>query len=247
MINHLYDPSEGKKVLAVFSHGIGEHLGLYEDLKDALLKADISVLRYDARGHGKSSPLKNNQDYNVFVTDLKSLIDQYKGSHKKVILIGHSFGAIISNLYAVTYKDIDAVISIGYQYHILNKVKIFGFIMPFKKLVFNWQDKRSRHEKKERDYSDPLLLKHIKFKWLYQILFKANRTIHKQMKELKMPYLILHGGSDMIVDLKNAYQFFEKLQTKKEIIIYPQSYHDLLLDIDKDIVTSDIIEFIQSL
>jgi esterase/lipase len=33
-------------------------------------------------------------------------------------------------------------------------------------------------------------------------------------------------------------------QAKREVIIYPYSYHDLLLDIDKDIVIKDIIDYL---
>ncbi|PKK86966.1 MAG: hypothetical protein CVV63_02745 [Tenericutes bacterium HGW-Tenericutes-8] len=233
--------------LIIFSHGIGEHQGIYESFKNQLVDANYSVLLYDIRGHGQSHTLAGQKSYQIFMDDLSSLVDTYRQQYKKIYLIGHSFGAIISNMYAQLIGNIDGVISIGYQYKIIKKVKYLGFLLPRKQLVFNWSDKNSRHEKTEAEMNDPLLLKSIKFRWLYQTLIKMNAYIHKHVKDVKIPYLILHGGSDRIVDVNNACYFFSALENaKKEIIIYPNSYHDLLLDIDKDIVIKDIIRYLQA-
>ena len=45
---------ENPKAAVVFVHGICEHLGRYEFLKDRFNEVGYNVYRYDARGHGKS-------------------------------------------------------------------------------------------------------------------------------------------------------------------------------------------------
>lgn len=231
--------------LLIFSHGIGEHQGLYTEFKDKLIEANYSVLLYDIRGHGQSASLKGFKSYQVFIDDLETLVKQYRSVYKKIYLIGHSFGAIISNMYAQLKDNIDGVISIGYQYKVIKKVKYLGWLLPNKRLNFNWSDPNSRHVKTAEDIKDPLLLNHIEFRWLYQTLVKMNTSIKKHASKVKLPYLILHGGSDKIVDPNNACYFMSALkQAKREVIIYPYSYHDLLLDIDKDIVIKDIIDYL---
>lgn len=246
MINSTLHKAKNNNMLVIFSHGIGEHQGLYEDFKNALVGSGISVLLYDIRGHGNSSRLEPFKTYQVFVDDLARLVKEYRVAYKQIFLIGHSFGAIISNLYASQKADIDGVVSIGYQYKILKIVRFLGFLMPFKRLKFNWSDEKSRHVKTAGEINDPLLLKYIKFRWLYQVLYKANKVIMKSKLDYQIPYLVLHGGSDKIVDPNNAYYFFEGIQSKdKHIIIYPNSYHDVLLDIDKELVYKDIILFLK--
>lgn len=239
--------AKDNNMLVIFSHGIGEHQGIYETFKNALVHQGINVLLYDIRGHGKSESLKPYKTYQVFIDDLSKLVSANRQTYKKIFLIGHSFGSIISNLYAVLKDDIDGVISIGYQYKIIKIVKYLGFFLPFKSLKFNWADEKSRHEKSIEEINDPLLLKSINFRWLYQTLYKANNFILKHTLKKQMPYLILHGGSDKIVDPNNACYFYEHLKSNdKSIIIYPNSYHDLLLDIDKEIVVKDIILFLKA-
>ena len=62
-------------MLVIFSHGIGEHQGVFtKTLKNALVGANINVLLYDIRGHGKSSSLKPFKTHKVFVDDLALLV-----------------------------------------------------------------------------------------------------------------------------------------------------------------------------
>ena len=230
--------------LVIFSHGIGEHSGLYETFSNYIVEAGFDFLSYDIRGHGLSDGFDKKTDFSIYIEDLEILIKKHQKKDQKVFLIGHSFGAIISNYYATKFK-VDGVISIGYQHFILKKIKYLGFLMPNKKLVFNWQDPRSRTFKDKKDYEDPKLLKFIKFKYIYQALYKGNKYIIKHINQINSPYLIIHGGADLIVDLSNACTFFKRLNTKKDIIIYPNTHHDVLLDVDKMLVYSDIVSWLK--
>ena len=141
MINHHVYGSKNDP-LVVFTHGIGEHSGLYLGFKDYLVQNGFSVLLYDLRGHGESESLEGFKDYKVFINDLHDLIINNRKKGQKVFLIGQSLGAIISNAYLTYQKDIDGIISMSYQYRYIRKVKYLGFIFPNKVLKFNWRDPR---------------------------------------------------------------------------------------------------------
>jgi alpha-beta hydrolase superfamily lysophospholipase len=240
---HLFEVSP-KSPLIVFTHGIGEYGLLYEGIAKRFNAAGYSFLVYDVRGHGKRLPLGVLKDYKELITDLDDILSREKRD-RRVYLMGHSLGALISHLYAVSNPNIDGVISIGYHYNIISMVKWLGFVFPKRKLHLNWADPKSRHEKSEADIQDANLLKFVTFKMLFETIYKANKLIHKHLNTYKPDLLVIHGGSDQIVPLENAHALYDKANTKsKDIIIYPNSYHDVLLDIDQDLVISDVIAWL---
>lgn len=72
-----------------------------------------SLLRYDLRGHGKSDIPDGNYTIDVFCKDLNDIIQKYH--LKKVVLIGHSVGAIIILQYLDRYgpKNIHKIVLIS--------------------------------------------------------------------------------------------------------------------------------------
>ena len=74
---------------------------------------------------------------------------------------------------------------------------------------------------------------------------KANQIIHNQLKSYPADLLVIHGGSDQIVPIDNAYALYDRAKAKsKDILIYPDSYHDVLFDIDQTLVIKDIIDWL---
>lgn len=238
----LYEHSKASP-LVLFSHGLGEYGGLYENLAKKLNEGGYSVILYDVRGHGVGEPKGTLKDYRELVKDIDEILNQNRNG-RKVFLMGHSMGAMISNLYAGLYSDVDGLISIGYQFFPIKAVKWMGLLFPKKKLHLNWSDPRSRHEKSEMEIEDPNLLKFVTFKFLYETIHKANRVVRQNLNKISCPVLVIHGGADQIVTLENAHAYYDHLNKPKEMIIYPNSYHDVLLDIDETIVIKDVIRFL---
>ena len=238
----LYEHTKGSP-LVLFSHGLGEYGTLYEPLAKQLNAAGYSVILYDVIGHGVLEPKGTLKDYQDLIKDIDEILNQNRRD-RKVFLMGHSMGAMISNLYAVTNREIDGVISIGYQYHPIKAVKWMGLLFPKKRLYLNWSDPRSRHEKTNADIEDPNLLKSVSFKFLYETIHKANKVVRQGLKQYPCPILVIHGGADKIVPLHNAHALYDHLPKPKEMIVYPDSYHDVLLDIDQALVVEDIINWL---
>lgn len=241
---HLYEVK--KAPLIIFTHGIGEYGLLYEPLAKALNEAGFAAILYDVRGHGQHGQPGQLKDYHGLIDDIDEMIAK-EGQQRKVFLMGHSLGALISHLYAVSRPNIKGVISIGYHYHVIPMVKWLGFLMPNRKLHLNWADPKSRHVKTEAEIQDEHLLKFVTFKMLYETIYKANKYIHKRLNDYQPDLLVIHGGSDRIVPLHNAHALFDKAGAKeKDIIIYPESYHDVLLDIDQTLVIHDMIQWLKA-
>ena len=65
------DKVESPKAAVVFVHGICEHLGRYEHIKNKFLDNGYNVYRYDARGHGRSEGKRGYlEDFTDYLEDL---------------------------------------------------------------------------------------------------------------------------------------------------------------------------------
>ena len=73
------DKVEDPKAAVVFVHGICEHLGRYNYIKEKFVEKGYNVYRYDARGHGKSEGERGHlDDFNDYLEDLNLFIDMIK-------------------------------------------------------------------------------------------------------------------------------------------------------------------------
>lgn len=96
------------------SHGIGEHAGRYKWIAKKLRKQGYEVYANDHRIHGKSS--KSNEYLGFYdgenyfsdaINDMRKLTEIIKKEHpnKKIILLGHSMGSLLSREYVTLYGD----------------------------------------------------------------------------------------------------------------------------------------------
>lgn len=82
----------------VLTTGIGQSSSVWKSLADVLSNRFL-VLRWDHRGHGRSTSTDNPADYSAHlaVADLISMIGGTGGSEEnKAVLIGHSLGGYLS-------------------------------------------------------------------------------------------------------------------------------------------------------
>jgi alpha-beta hydrolase superfamily lysophospholipase len=77
-------------------HGLGEHMGRYEVLAQALNAAGWHVAGHDQRGHGQSEgPRGTIAGKHTMLVDLSAVIDHVRNPGKHVLL-GHSMGGLIA-------------------------------------------------------------------------------------------------------------------------------------------------------
>ena len=101
-------PAESPKGILLIAHGFAEHSGRYGNLVDYFVPRGWALYALDHRGHGKSDGERVQVDrFSDYVDDLKTFFDIVRKENpgKKIFLVGHSMGSVISLLYAARFQD----------------------------------------------------------------------------------------------------------------------------------------------
>jgi acylglycerol lipase len=100
-------PESHPQAVLLLAHGFAEHSGRYGNVVDHFVPKNFAVYALDHRGHGKSDGERVQvDDFHDYVVDLKTYFDMVrrKNPAKKIFLIGHSMGSIISLCYCLEYQ-----------------------------------------------------------------------------------------------------------------------------------------------
>lgn len=244
---------ENAKASVIITHGIAEHSGRYEEITSKLNDAGYSVVRYDIRGHGQSQGKRGSlKSYHQTIDDLHELVlEEKKLDPKKIFILGHSMGALIVDMYAVKYHDIDGVISSAAPSNFIKDV------LPFRFIGFRWlgwlpkktnfaDDQLARIKSVEEDYiSDPLNLKKFYFSLAGNMFVGGVRFLNRHINQFDAPVLFMHGGTDKIVPVEFSERIYNLVPTKdKKLCIYPESYHEIFNDLDREKAFTDLIKWL---
>jgi alpha-beta hydrolase superfamily lysophospholipase len=242
-------PKEKMRIFIV--HGIAEHLVRYDHVVAFLNKKGYSVVRFDLRGHGKSEGKRGYiRSYRDYLEDVNQVFEAHKG--KRNVLFGHSMGALITHLYMLNengfecsitsagptwyIKDVQLVRHIGFKY--------YGFLQVKNNLARNML---SHIEKVEDDYMrDPLVLKKYYINLIGEMFIKGVKHLNTNLTHHNKPILMLHGELDKIVPVDFSKRLFDLLgQEDKTLKIYPNDWHEILNELDREDVMNDIHQWLE--
>ena len=247
------DKVENPKAAVIFVHGICEHLGRYNYLKDKFIESGYNVYRYDARGHGKSEGKRGYlESFDDYLEDLDIFVGMVRKENKesKVIIVGHSMGGLVATAYASKYPDKVDLLAISggatqcpktasairfLPFNLIGKLqyanKLGGAVCSVKEVVDEYN-------------KDSLVLKRISFRLLGNAFVIGTKFVKDNIKNIKCPTFVLHGEKDGVVEAKIGEWTYSNLNCKdKKIKIYPNLYHEIFNEVTKDEVIQDLIDW----
>jgi len=112
-VNIYYEVEDSGEPALVFVHGWTANMNFWKEQRK-YFSGRYRMVFVDNRGHGKSDKPREYRNYRFdnFISDLNSVVED--GGLDKFILVGHSFGTMISMQYCVDFPDkVLALILIG--------------------------------------------------------------------------------------------------------------------------------------
>ncbi len=103
------------------------------------------------------------------------------------------------------------------------------------------------HDEKKREafHNDPYRHYNRSIRFIREY-FKAEKAAFRAGDAIGVPIMILVGGEDEIIDVKKAKVFYDSVaQEDKTFIIYPEMYHEVLNEVARERVFSDIVHWLK--
>jgi alpha-beta hydrolase superfamily lysophospholipase len=233
---------DGKvKASIVLVHGLGEHIGRYEHVAEALTTAGYALTGSDLRGHGKSDGIRGYSTSNKAVMDdIEQTIKIAQADFPGVptFLYGHSLGGNLVLYYSLTRKpEIQGVIATSPGLGVAKPLppalliltRMLYRLAPSVK-INNTLDTAglSRDPEVERKYlSDPLVHPFISPR-LALDMFNNGDYCMEHAAEFPLPLLLMQGTGDRLVSPEKTRRF--ALAAPMDKVTYKQwdgFYHEL--------------------
>jgi len=236
----------------VIVHGFNSHSGQYFWAAEQFAANGLAVYALDLRGRGRSEGERFYvEKIDDFTDDVETLVKQAKSENPglPVYVLGHSAGGVTSCVYTLEHQDeIDGLICESFAYELpvpdiaLAFLKGLSYITPHTH-VFSLNNKDfSRDPAVVESMNEDILIKgESQPAQTAAAMLRASERLKKEFPLITLPVLILHGSEDHATKPSGSQHFYEQAgSTDKTLKIYEGHFHDLLNDIDKEVVMADI-------
>jgi len=253
-------PDSPPKAALFIVHGLGEHLGRYEELAIFFVEKGIGVFSFDHRGHGKSEGKKGH------AASLEHLIEDTEFALMKcrsifleipIFIYGHSMGGQITATFLKKIKSKElsgAIISSawfelfapppGWQIKLIRQLKK---IVPRLALSNGLDPEQisSVPEEVEMYKKDQLVHDQISFA-LFKALYFNGLKLLTEDKRAKIPVLVCHGNKDRVTSHSASEKYAVNLGEKATFKSWHGSFHEPHHDKDKGMVLDYYISWVQN-
>jgi pimeloyl-ACP methyl ester carboxylesterase/mannose-6-phosphate isomerase-like protein (cupin superfamily) len=239
------EPNANPPVLLL--HGNRDNHTHFTELQH-LLSDSFQVIAVDFRGHGLSSKPDCTLTTDLFVEDLEAFINHC--GWKRVILIGHSLGAVVSMQFALRHPEkIYRLVLMGAAAHYEMKWKRPPVTEETYPEVILESNRRAGPFFFLDDY--PAVKRRVIASWS-SVVFTVHRNLiqlthpdlRSRLLELRPPALVMVGEEDKSTPIASATWIAEHVPNGR-LVILPRTGHFLFME-QPETVASHIREFIST-
>jgi acylglycerol lipase len=250
-------PGENAKAVVILVHGIGEHIGRYEDWADKFLREGIAFTGVDLPGHGRSAGRRGHiKSYRLLDEMINVLIDSCHKTFNRLplYLYGHSLGGgiVLSYLLRKNPKIKGAIVTspwlkLSFEPS-AGKVMLASIMKNIAPGLIQPSGLNVSHISHdpvvvEKYKNDPLVHDRISVA-VFDSAVKAAAYSLKNASDLKVPTLLIHGSDDQITSPGGSREFAGK-SANVELQIREGGYHELHNEPFRDDVFRCIIDWIK--
>jgi alpha-beta hydrolase superfamily lysophospholipase len=250
-------PKPGAEVTFAVVHGLGDHARRYERFAQAMTRYGFGTFAVDLRGHGKSAGRRGHVDkWSQWTDDVAAFVAHVESTvGGEVVPLGHSFGgvALLSTVLAAKLPHTKRFIVSSPALRLKMPVpgwkitfgKAASLVLP-KLTLDNGVDAKSLSripEVVDAYRTDPLVHARISTRlgseWL-----SANKLVLERAGEIKLPFLILAGTDDRLIDPDGSKELHQLTPSVSELRLLEGRYHEPFNDLDNEEVFSVIAHWL---
>ena len=250
-----WEPAEAAHGTVCLVHGLGEHSGRYAHVAAALTAAGLSVHATDLRGHGRSEgPRGHTPSLAQWLDDIDLLLGRANPDRPR-FLYGHSLGGVLVLSYGINRpSQLAGIISTGPVLRITAEVPplkaMLGKIMAGLWPTFSQPsglipaDLSHNQDVVQAYIDDPLVHDWISSR-LFVEMVSAGQDALEKAADFQLPVLLYHAETDRLTDREATEEFYAGIGgTDKTLHIWPNLYHEVHNEPEKDQVLAEMIEWI---
>lgn len=247
------NPSAPRVWTFVLVHGLGEHSGRYLRFAEWFTEQGATVYAMDLRGHGRSGgPRGHAPSLDSLVDDIdRAVVRAREESGGPVVLVAHSFGGLLGIVYATRHPErLDRAIfsapALKVKAHVPAWKRAIGKVLPKvapKASLSNEVDPGilSHDPAVSAAYTGDALVHNRISAGLYSSTFAHGEEFIAHAGDLKVPFLLLHGAQDQLIDPTGSQRFFARATApERAFILYPGMYHEIFNEVEQEMVFQDI-------
>lgn len=235
---------------ALLLHGFTGNPDTIRPLEAPLRALGLPVALPLLRGHGADSPeALRGVTWNDWLSDARSALAELRTRSDRVIVIGHSMGALLAlQLAADNGGELDSLVLMATPLRLASPLapgRPLGWLRPLvQRLLRGWPIPKS--------YADPARGRNDgSYPWapmgaLLSFLDLVERTTPR-LSQVCLPTLILQSHGDPVVRDGSADELWSGLATpaaEKRIVWLERTGHELLRDVEAEAVLDTVLQFV---
>jgi len=238
--------------------GFNSHSAYYAWVAGQFVAGGLSVYALDLRGRGKSDGERFYvEKFADYVGDVATFVTLAKSreSGLPVFLLGHSAGGVVACVYTLEHQaELTGLICESFAHQVpapdfaLAVLKGLSHVAPHAHVLHLKNEDFSRDPNVVAAMNaDPLIAHETQPTQTVAAMVRADERLKKEFPLITLPVLILHGTLDKATKPSGSQFFYDTAGSRdKTLKLYDGHFHDLLNDIDKEVVMADITRWIDA-
>jgi acylglycerol lipase len=249
-------PEGNPRGVMILIHGFNAHSGYMIWPAEQFAANGLACYALDLRGRGKSEGERFYvEKFSDYLEDVDKLVSIAKAENPNlpVYVLGHSAGGVIATSYVFEHQaEIAGLIceSFAYDVGLPDAVELIlkgvSYLTPHLHVFSLKNADFSRFpEVVEAMNNDPLIANESQPAETAAEMLKAADRLTENFPKFTVPVLIIHGTADHVTQPAGSQRFYDMAGSPdKTLKLYENHYHDLLNDVDRELVMADIQSWI---
>lgn len=247
-----WEANGNPRAVMILIHGFNAHSGYMVWPGEQFAANGFAVHALDLRGRGKSEGERFYvEEFSDYLADVDKLVDIARSENPAlpVYVLGHSAGGVIASSYVFEHQDEIAglicesfAFDVGLPHLVQLALQGVSYLTPHLHVFsLNNADFSRDPDAVAAMNNDPLIAKESQPAETASEMLKAAERLKENMPKFTVPVFIIHGTDDKATRPVGSQYFYDTAaSTDKTLKLYEGHYHDLLNDVDKELVMADI-------